>query len=99
MKYAKTMISQLIRLILHIIKWIEQPEKRSKSWEISIKDARKAIKQMQIKKPNLNDEYINNHWEKAFEKAKKEASKEMNKKSKTKKLSKEEVFKQKYKIK
>lgn len=99
MKYAKAMISQLIRLMLHIIKWIEQAEKHSKSWEISIKDARKEIKQMQMKKPSLNDDYINENWDKAFSKAKKEASKEMNKKSKIENLTKEEVFKQKYKSK
>jgi hypothetical protein len=35
--------SQLIRLMLHIIKWKCQPEKRSASWTISIRSARREI--------------------------------------------------------
>lgn len=36
--------SQLIRLMLHIIKWQIQPDKRSRSWTISIRNARYEIK-------------------------------------------------------
>ncbi|UUO17643.1 DUF29 domain-containing protein [Dolichospermum heterosporum] len=39
----RAVISQLTRLILHIIKWKCQPEKRSASWVISIRSARGEI--------------------------------------------------------
>lgn len=45
--------SQLIRLFLHLIKWQYQPDKRSSSWEISIKDARRQIARLRKKYPVL----------------------------------------------
>lgn len=45
--------SQLIRLFLHLIKWQYQPDKRSNSWEISIKDARRQIGRLRKKYPVL----------------------------------------------
>ena len=39
--------SQLERLMTHVIKWKCQPEKRSRSWVISILDARHQIKGIQ----------------------------------------------------
>ena len=36
----RAMKSQLVRLMLHIIKWRAQPERRSLSWIASIEDAR-----------------------------------------------------------
>ncbi len=97
MKYCKALISQLIRLMLHIIKWKEQKNKRSKSWEISIKNSREEIKKIIKKKPSLGGNYIDNNWDKAFLKAKNEASKEMKKNVKIKNLSKNEVLHKKYK--
>jgi len=45
--------SQLIRLLLHLLKWQYQPEKRGSSWEVSIKNARKQIKRLIEKYPVL----------------------------------------------
>ncbi|MUL37161.1 DUF29 domain-containing protein [Gloeocapsopsis dulcis] len=45
--------SQLERLLLHILKWQYQPSKRTSSWEISIKDARKQIRRLIEKYPVL----------------------------------------------
>lgn len=39
-KDKKAVISFLIRLMKHIIKWIAQPNKRSKSWKSSIDNSR-----------------------------------------------------------
>ena len=50
--------SQLIRLMLHIIKWQSQPEKRSLSWVASIKDAREEIADIQEETPSLTDNVI-----------------------------------------
>jgi hypothetical protein len=35
--------SQLVRLMSHIIKWKSQPERRSRSWVLTILDARSEI--------------------------------------------------------
>jgi hypothetical protein len=45
--------SQLERLLLHLLKWQYQPSKRTSSWEISIKDARRQIKKFCKKYPVL----------------------------------------------
>jgi hypothetical protein len=45
--------SQLERLLLHLLKWEYQPSKRTSSWEISIKDARKQIRRLIEKYPVL----------------------------------------------
>lgn len=45
--------SQLERLLLHLLKWEHQPSKRTSSWEISIKDARKQIRRLIEKYPVL----------------------------------------------
>ena len=45
--------SQLIRLLLHLQKWQYQPDKRTSSWEISIKDARRQIARLCKKYPVL----------------------------------------------
>lgn len=45
--------SQLERLLLHILTWQYQPQLKSSSWEISIKDARRQIKKLCRKYPVL----------------------------------------------
>lgn len=84
--------SQLIRLMLHIIKWHSQPERRSLSWVASIKDARDEIADIQEETPSLNDHVIKELWEKAFVIAHRDAQAEMHKKSVVTALSWHEVF-------
>ncbi|MBW3585327.1 MAG: DUF29 domain-containing protein, partial [Cyanobacteria bacterium 0813] len=50
--------SQLIRLMLHIIKWKSQPQKQTTSWAISILSARREIEDIQEEVPSLNREFI-----------------------------------------
>jgi hypothetical protein len=73
--------SQLIRLMLHIIKWQSQPERRSLSWVASIKDTRDEIIDIQEETPSLNDNAIQALWDKAFVIANRDAQAEMHKKS------------------
>jgi hypothetical protein len=84
--------SQLIRLMLHIIKWQSQPERRSLSWVASIKDAREEIADIQEETPSLNDNVIKELWDKAFIIANRDAQAEMSKKSAVAALSWQEVF-------
>ena len=88
--------SQLIRLMLHIIKWQSQPERRSLSWVASIKDAREEIADIQEETPNLTDNVIKELWDKAFIIANRDAQAEMSKKSAVAELSWQEVFENGY---
>ncbi len=88
--------SQLIRLMKHIIKWKLQPERRSVSWAVSIVNARYEISEAQEYEPSITDEVIRAMWSRAFTQAKKEAELEMQKKSTIEMLSWDEVFNDDY---
>jgi Domain of unknown function DUF29. len=90
--------SQLIRLMKHIIKWKLQPERRSVSWAVSIVNARYEISEAQEYEPSITDEVIRGMWERAFKQAKKEAELEMQKKSTIETLSWDEVFNDDYSL-
>ena len=90
--------SQLTRLMLHVIKWKCQPEKRSASWVISIRSARREIAESQQEMPSLNRDFLNSIWDKCFAAAKQDARDEMGKKAEITALSWDEVFEQKYTI-
>ncbi|SJM96538.1 DUF29 domain-containing protein [Crenothrix polyspora] len=84
--------SQMVRLMLHIIKWQSQPERRSLSWVASIRDAREEIADIQEETPSLNDNAIKELWDKVFIIAKRDAQAEMSKKSNVTSLSWQAVF-------
>ncbi|MGM9510220.1 MULTISPECIES: DUF29 domain-containing protein [Larkinella] len=88
--------SQLVRLMHHIIKWKIQPEKRSKSWIISIKNARYEIAGLRKYTPSLNENFINSIWEEAFIEALDEAETETDVSAKGIQLTWDEVFEKPY---
>ena len=89
--------SQLIRLMLHIIKWKCQPQKQTASWAISILSARREIEDIQEEVPSLNRDAVESIWDKCFQAAVKEAEIEMRKvKSHLTSLSWSEVFEDEY---
>ena len=90
--------SQLTRLMLHVIKWKCQPEKRSASWVISIRSARREIAESQQEMPSLNRDFLNSIWDKCFVAAKQDARDEMGKKAEITALRWDEVFEQRYTI-
>lgn len=69
----RALLSHITNLMMHIIKWNIQPEKRTRSWLKSIFNARNEVEFAQDYNPSLNDNYIKSIWEKAFNKAKKGA--------------------------
>lgn len=69
--------SQLVRLMLHIIQWRTQPERRSLSWIASIEDARDEIADIREETPSLNERTVQELWTKAFVIAKRDAEAEM----------------------
>ncbi|WP_254173705.1 DUF29 domain-containing protein [Planktothrix pseudagardhii] len=89
--------SQLIRLMVHVIKWKCQPQKRSSSWAISILSSRREIEDIQEEVPSLNRDFIESIWDKCFQAAVKEAELEMRKvKCHLTSLSWSEVFEDEY---
>jgi len=52
-RYRDALKSQLIRLLMHLLKWQYQPEKRSQSWISTIKEARKQIRRLCSDYPSL----------------------------------------------
>jgi hypothetical protein len=92
----RAVISQLTRLMLHIIKWKCQPEKRSASWAISIRSAKREIAESQEEMPSLNREFLESIWDKCLDSAKQDARDEMGKKPKIIALSWNEVFEDNY---
>ena len=90
--------SHLIRLMAHIIKWRTQPEKRSRSWRATIRNARREIADIQDETPSLNRAVVEAMWESCFESAKEDAEGEMNQETSLTKLSWNEVFKKDYEV-
>ena len=69
----KSMMSQMQRLLAHLIKWQFQPSRRSKSWKLSIFSAREEIGVLVEDSPSLN-EALSSGLEKAYLAAKKRAA-------------------------
>lgn len=92
--------SQLVRLMVHILKWRYQPQKRSTSWVRTIVNARREIQKLQKYMPSLNEQFIENSWQESFADATEEAKAEMNLSRKDKfepaPLTWQEVFEDEY---
>ena len=94
--------SFVVLLMVHVIKWKEQPQKRSMSWVRTIFNARTEIEEKQEDTPNLTAEYIESIWESCFERATTNAGYEMGMSSKEVKtfeptpLTWQEVFEDEY---
>ncbi|RRB04057.1 DUF29 domain-containing protein [Larkinella rosea] len=92
--------SQLVRLMVHVLKWRYQPQKRSTSWVRTVVNARREIHKLQKYVPSLNREFIENNWQESFGDAVEEAKAEMNLSRKDKfepaPLTWQEVFEDEY---
>ncbi len=84
--------SQLIRLMMHILKWKTQPARRTRSWVSSIVQARHAIEDIQLEVPSLNRVFIEQVWDYCMQRAMREAQAEMGVPPATSCLHWEEVF-------
>jgi hypothetical protein len=87
--------SQLVRLMMHVIKWKSQPYKRSPSWVYTIASARMEIEDLLVDEPSLRSE-LESLFETTFPKAKRLAEAEMNQQCSVVKLTWEEVFEEEY---
>lgn len=69
----RAVMSQLIRLLLHLLKWQYQPERRSDSWLDSITDARVQIELAFEDSPSLRN-YLITQVEKSYERSRRQAA-------------------------
>lgn len=81
----KALKSHLVRLMMHLLKWRYQPDKRSTSWTRTIVNARIEIRDAREAMPSLNEAFMESIWEKAFQDAIAQAKAEMN-------LSRKDIF-------
>jgi len=84
--------SHLIRLMQHVIKWKYQPERRRRSWQNTIANARESIAEIQEDTPSLTNEVIQGIWERALRKAHREAESELDMPIPSMSLEWDEVF-------
>jgi len=70
--------SQLTRLMMHILKWRYQADKRSTSWVRTIVNARREIRDLRKYTPSFTREYIEELWAESFMDAIEDAKTEMN---------------------
>jgi len=94
--YEQSILSQLVRLMAHVLKWTIQPVYRTASWVFTIRNARQEIEKIKRKKPSLNDNYLRKIWNKALRLAKLLAEDETGIKPKVENLTWDEVFNQEY---
>lgn len=90
--------SLLVVLMKHIIKWKSQPHKRSVSWVVTIRNARREIAALREDTPSITQAVLESHWEQAFEWAKDEAEQEMGAPSLVQSLSWNDVFVEDYSL-
>ncbi|GAB2593152.1 DUF29 family protein [Spirosoma areae] len=90
--------SQLSQLMMHIVKWKIQPEKRSGSWAVSILDARENIEEIRQEKPSLNRRFVTEIWDKTTQQAVRKAEEETQCRSGLLTLTWEEVFNEEYSV-
>jgi hypothetical protein len=69
--------SQLTRLLLHLLKWQYQPQRRSDSWLDSITDARTQIELAIQDSPSLRS-YPAEQLEESYQRARRQAAKQTN---------------------
>lgn len=88
----------LTRLMVHVIKWQAQPQRRSRSWAATIYNARDEIRDIQAETPSLTDDVLQALWGSCFRAAKREAEGDMNQAATVTGLSWHQVFEDDYEL-
>ncbi|WP_445631044.1 DUF29 domain-containing protein [Nostoc sp. DSM 114167] len=71
----RAIASQLTRLLLHLLKWQYQPQRRSDSWLDSITDSRTQIELAILDSPSLKS-YPTEQLEESYQRARRKAAKQ-----------------------
>jgi hypothetical protein len=94
----REMRSQLVRLMTHVIKWKSQPERRSKSWVLTILNARDEIDEIREETPSITEAVIRETWDRCFVKATRNAEYQMRRRATVAELSWDDLFKADYRL-
>jgi hypothetical protein len=89
--------SQLVRLMLHIVKWKSQPARRSRSWLATINNARVEIEILLEAEPVLKPQ-VASLVDTLFARSKRLAEQEMGKRSTVASLAWSEIFEEEYEL-
>lgn len=68
--------SQLVRLMMHVVKWKCRPDARSRSWALTIWNARNEIADIREETPSLSRDVVLEMWDTCFRRAKEGAEQE-----------------------
>jgi hypothetical protein len=90
--------SHLVRLMAHIIKWQSQPDRRSRGWRASIRNARQEIAEIQEDTPSLNRAVIESLWTSCLEAALAVAEGDMDQEASMAELTWADVFEKEYEL-
>jgi len=58
----RELANRLAVLLAHLLKWQHQPERRGASWELTIRNQRRAIARCLEETPSLRGKLIDNRW-------------------------------------
>ncbi len=92
----RALASHLTRLMAHVIQWHAQPDRRSRSWRSTIRNARRAIAAIQRETPSLNRAAVEALWDDCLAAAIDDAEDEMEREATVAGLSWAEVFEVEY---
>jgi len=67
-KDRKELVNRLAILLMHLLKWQFQPDKRTRSWELTIQVQRDEISELLEESPSLKHE-INDKLQRAYRRA------------------------------
>jgi hypothetical protein len=90
--------SQLVRLMTHVIKWKSQPDARSRSWALTIWNARNEIADIREETPSLSRDVVLEMWDTCFRRAREGAEQETGSSCDVGRLTWEDVFDASYSI-
>jgi hypothetical protein len=92
-------LSHIINIMLHVLKWKQQPEKRSRSWLLSIENGRDEVEDIRKLVPSITQAVLQREWAGCLKRAKKNAALQMGVDQRSLlliELTWEEVFEQEY---
>ncbi len=88
--------AQLIRLMVHVLKWRAQPERRSRSWSATIANARDEIDEIRDETPSLTRATIEAMWDRCLAAALRDAGAEVGRDLAVDRLDWRDVFEAEY---
>ena len=75
-KHKRELSNRIIVLMKHLLKMEFQPELRSKSWTLTIREQRKEIRKLILENPSLKP-LVDEYWKDCYEEAMEEAELEI----------------------